>query len=496
VREGQVAASGHEEEPRPNSYYVCVYLKDGQALAHAGNLANDFPETWDAKAASSSNAGSGMNEITTKFINTMMGYLEYVPLILQITPVVSHKMVSTSLQTFLDSVCVSCDRASDRNIYTLRMEDFPAFRRFDENLSAAASTSRALPRMLTVGLVTSLEYHINLLMKEIAQITPTKVFGNKNIPVSLAVSFSSMDELKERLINEEIDRAQRESFDDQISWVIDKTEDMEDFRAKYPDWPKILELFERRNLFVHSNGIVNRHYVSAMQEYKPSDGKIAEVGDELHAGPKYYTNSVRAVFHFGVMLLQVVWRKLIPGEVTIADKSLGDLGYELIARGQYKLAVSVLEFAKNLRGTTDDVRKRMNIINLANAYKLDGDEKRAIQVLDSLGWGAAGTEYKISVAAIRSDVEEVVRLMQRIGSTDAEVGAQEYQQWPVFYHVRDDGRFIEMFKSIFGIDYIPSDKKQAGIAQVMKWTDENASRENLSADDHVTLQPQVSDIES
>ena len=95
----------------------------------------------------------------------MMGYLEYVPLILTLTPFVSHTMVTTALIGFLDKQCVSADKSDHHIIYKFKSDDFAAFRRFDENLSAAASTSRNLPRLLTVGLVTSLEYLLTLLMK-------------------------------------------------------------------------------------------------------------------------------------------------------------------------------------------------------------------------------------------------------------------------------------------------------------------------------------------
>jgi hypothetical protein len=89
-----------------------------------------------------------------------------------------------------------------------------------------------------------------------------------------------------------------------------------------------------------------------------------------------------------------------------------------------------------------------------------------------MDWTAAATEFKISVAAVKGDVDEVVELMKKIGS-QGDVGAQEYQEWPVFYGVREDPRFTESFKSIFGVEYVPSSKRQAGLAQVMEWGEQN-----------------------
>ncbi len=307
-------------------------------------------------------------------------------------------------------------------------------------------------------------------MREIAARNPEAIFGRERaLPVYEIVKFGPIEELKEHLINDEIDKAQRENIDHQLTWIVSKA-GMDDFRSNYPDWPVLVELFERRNLFVHANGVVNDTYLKASEKYRFPNAKKRALGDELHAEPKYFNSSVHHVIHFGAMLLQVVWRKTSE-EAELADKAIGDLGYELIARGQYVIAIRILEFAKRLRNVSSDLRRRMNIINLANAYRLSKDDAAALKVLSSEDWSATGVEFKISVAAVKGSIGDVVDLMTKIGDR-GEVGAQEYQEWPVFYTVRDDTRFKETFKAIFGFEYVPSAKKQAGLPQVMEWIKE------------------------
>lgn len=457
------------------SFYICVYLKNGEPVGHRGSHDRKFPDNLhtdeDSEKPNPKIKRSGFDDISGQFISAMMGYLEYVPLILNLAPMISQQMVTHSLQTFLEANCKSRDRTETRIIYEFGKQNFAAIRRFQENLDAAASTSRSLPRLLTVGLVASLEYHLNLIMKEIAARNPEAIFGrDKMLPVREAVKFDSMEELKEFVINDEIDKAQRENFESQVSWIVSKS-NMDDFTPNYPDWPNILELFERRNLFVHANGVVNDSYLKAGAKEKFPNMKDRALGDELHAGPEYFISSVHQVIHFGAMMLQVVWRKVVTDETELADKAVGDIGYELIVRGQYALAIRILEFARNLRNVSGDARKRMNVINLANAYKLSKDDAASLKVLSSMDWTAAATEFKISVAAVKGNVEEVIELMKRIG-WQGDVDAHEYQEWPVFYGVREDQRFTNAFKSVFGVEYVPSAKKQAGLAQVMEWIKE------------------------
>lgn len=452
-------------------YYLCVYLRNGKPFAHQTRSDKSFPENLEVaeKEAESVDAdASKMSAIFEQFINTMMGYLEYVPLILTLMPVVSHHMVTAALQNFFEKSSVEIEKFDNRIIYTFRREQMPAIERFEQNLAAASSTSRALPRLLTVGLVTSLEYQVNLIMREIAARFPDAIFGkDKTVAVRDLVKFDSINDLKEFVVADELDKVQRENFEYQIKWIIQKV-GMDDFTPHYDGWQKILELFERRNLFIHANGIINEHYIRARDKYKFVEAKQSKIGDELHAGPKYFNQAVQVVFHFGAMLLQVVWRKISPEDSEAADKSISDLGYELIARGQYKLAIKILEFTRNLRGISSELRKRMNLVNLANAYKLSGDDESALGVISSMDWTAVSQEFTVSIAAVKGEIDEVIRIMTRMGK-QGRLSAQDYQEWPVFYGIRDDVKFTEAFKNVFGFDYVPSSKRQAGLAQVLEW---------------------------
>lgn len=456
----------------PENFYICVYLHQGEPIGHMGRFDNLFPDTMEKGLAEDKIPKvkrSGMKEISEQFVSTAMGCLDFVPIIMSLAPAVSHRMVQEALQKFLEKSWLSSERSPDKIVYRFNLDSAATVKRFEENLAAAVSTSRALPRMLIVGLVTALEYNLSLIMKEVSAKYPESVFGkDKTIPVQDAIGFNSIEELKEAVVNDVIDKIQRDSLDSQVKWIINKT-NMDDFTKSYAEWPNLIELFERRNLFVHANGIVNEHYLRAQRVYKFSS-KERSLGDELQAGPKYYGASVRRVIEFGTMLLQVVWRKLSPDDNDLADKAVGNLGYELIARGEYLLAARILEFARNLRNVSDEAFKRRTVINLANAYKLAGKETKCQETLDSMDWSAVSLAYKVCVSAVRDDVDDVIAGMRRIG-TSGEVTPQDYREWPVFFGIRGNQRFIDEFQKQFGHEYVPSATKQAGLAQVMEWVE-------------------------
>jgi hypothetical protein len=457
------------------AFYVCVYLKNGKPVGHRASLNADFPVDISEKQKKPAPAEnlSNFSKASQDYLNVMVGYFEYVPIILELTPTISHHMVTQALQAFLEKQSVSCNREADRLIYRFKMEQFPSFCRFDDSLSAAAATSRAFPRMLTVGLVASLEFHLARLMVEIAKCFPEEIFeSNRTVSLLEIINYSSLEEFKNKQIDKEIDQVQRENLETQVKWITSKCK-LDDLSKHYSEWPHLIELFERRNLFVHTNGTVSNQYIKAAQHYNFPSRELLKLGAELHANPDYYKAAVQRVMHFGSILTQLVWRKCYPDESVQSDKSISGLGFELLVSGHYELAIKILESAQTIRGMSDAYTRR-NVVNLAIAYKLLGEKEKSLEVLNSKDWTAAAPAFLIGIAGVKDEVEAVVAWMKKLGKESDYPGPQDYQEWPAFYGIRGDEKFKATFTEVFGFDYIPSSKMQAGIAQVLHWIEANS----------------------
>jgi hypothetical protein len=231
-------------------------------------------------------------------------------------------------------------------------------------------------------------------------------------------------------------------------------------------------------------GAVNDQYVAIARKHGFDKGGKVKIGDTLYAGPRYFRDSVERITDFGMKIIQIVWRNLVPAESEAADGDLNHFAFELLNRGQYCLASKVLEFGVQLRGHSSEKIRRMMVVNYANALKLLNDTKGALAILDREDWTASDDTFQICVAAVRENVPDVTALMDKIGSQGA-VGADAYQDWPVFYHVRDAAEFREAFKRIFGVDYAPSPRERGTFRHIVK---QFAGATNDIAATHPTLE--------
>jgi hypothetical protein len=156
----------------------------------------------------------------------------------------------------------------------------------------------------------------------------------------------------------------------------------------------------------------------------------------------------------------VLWRKFDDRNIERADTYLNEICFNLIVRKEYALAESILQFASDVtKKTGSDHNHKVSIVNLSNTIRLQNREEEALAVLDREDWTASEDKFKICVAAIRKNFEEIVRLIRRIGA-DGAVSANEYRQWPVFSGIRSDGRVRKALLEVFGEDIIVDEIEQ------------------------------------
>ena len=90
----------------------------------------------------------------------------------------------------------------------------------------------------------------------------------------------------------------------------------------------------------------------------------------------------------------------------------------------------------------------MMIVNQASAYRHMKGEERCNTILDSEDWSASSPKFRISVAALRSDIDAVCSLINP-AYLAGEVRKEDFADWPVFSFIRNKEKFRQEFKRIF-----------------------------------------------
>jgi len=319
-----------------------------------------------------------------------------------------------------------------------------------------------LPRTILVSFVSEYDAFLGKLMSELIRFRPEVLNAKeKNISFADLIELGSIEAAREELISREVESVLRKSHSDQFSW-FEKTFAIP-LRQGLDSWSDFIELTERRNLFVHCDGVVSEQYLKVCSRHGLNLKDEVNVGDVLSCDRNYLKKSYETLYEISVKLIQVLWRKIHPESLEMAEQNLMEVTYELLVEEKYSLAIKLLDFSCDvLKKWNSDGDRRIHIINRSVAYKFSGNSDKAIKILDSEDWSACGDNFQICLCVLRDDFDGAREVMLRIGR-DGVVKEEFYMEWPVFKSFRESEQFDKTYSEVFG--YSPHTTKEIESSQ-------------------------------
>lgn len=276
--------------------------------------------------------------------------------------------------------------------------------------------------------------------------------SERNLTLAQLLEFGSIESAKDFILEKEIDSVLRKSHTEQFAWMESKFSIP--LRKDLDIWPAFIEITERRNLYVHTGGIVSSQYIKVCKENGVHLDGI-ELGDELDIDPQYFRDAYYIIFELVFKLTHVLWRKFLPDQIKDADTNLIEIGYEEgLSAENYELAKIVFEFGtQTLRKHGNEEGRLIMIINQALAYKWSGDPQKANKIISQEDWSATMNKFKLAATVIEDDYDTAYKIMKQIGKDSTEVISYHYRTWSLFKAIKKEQKFLEVFEEIFGEPY-------------------------------------------
>ncbi len=382
------------------------------------------------------------------FINQIDALAETLPLA---TKAINDVVVGSRQQLveFLKGECKTFAAEDGKTHYSFDGNQYLKYSRLQRRTRKASLAQTLVPRGVFVALVSQFDAYVGALVKNFFRLRPEIVDASgKSLTFSELVNFDSLGAARDFMVEKEIDALLRESHSDQFDWLEKKFNIV--LRKDLPAWPVFIELTERRNLFVHTNGVVSRQYLEVCRKHSCQLHEGIRIGESLPLTREYLSAAYQCLFELGVKLGQVLWRKLAPDQIAKADGNLIFIAYALINDRRYQLARQLLDFATALpRHSAEDQRLRF-VVNRAQTYKWMGDEKKCKEVVDAEDWTAMNLKFQLAHAVLTDNFAEAISIVERIGTGEPELDKHSYREWPLFKEFRKCRDFIQLFERTFG----------------------------------------------
>jgi hypothetical protein len=326
-----------------------------------------------------------------------------------------------------------------------------------ENLRKNVKNSRTAYEIICnnflVSLVSQFDAFMGSLIKTVFYTRPELLNSSEKQLTFLQLSiFTELSEIKEYIIEKEVETVLRNSRPEQIKWLSNKCS--VELNKELKIWPQFVELTERRNLFVHCDGKITSQYIQICKTYNYEFKEHPIIGKKININKEYFKNSYRCLYEFATKLVHVVWRKLIPEDSEKVERNLNDNAYDLILQKEYDLAIEILIFAtETIKHHTNEKIKLYMLINKAQAYKWKGNKVKCEEILNSVDWNAKCEILKLANYTLKDDFENAIKLMEKIGSISEDIDKTGYKEWPLFTNLRKEQKFIDTYEKIFNEKY-------------------------------------------
>lgn len=406
-------------------------------------------ESPEPKPSQHSREFDDFEAVQHAFFNQMLAFLDVFPSSAHLIPALKSLWMSDFEKRTVEKHALETTLDGDWKIYKVPAVLQSSIVRSFNKSRLTSDAIEIFPQLMLLGLVSQFDAYTGKLLRVAISYRPDIVSkSQKTFPAHEVLQYPDIDTFKNAVIDKEVETFLRKSHDEQFDWLSStfniKTRDRLD------SWPEFVEACERRNLFAHSNGIVSEQYrikcLAAEAEVKQ------ERGDVLDVGPKYLRRKVGVFLEIGIKIAQVISRKINDSDDNInrMDSLLNSISYELILHQHYEEAKKLLDFGcEVLKKHPDATLQNMMIVNRANAYKLSGKLDQAKKIVDAVDWSPFDPSFRISVAAVRDDVDEVVEIMpQLVGRKDFPMTS--YRDWPVFTTIREHELFTSAFERLYG----------------------------------------------
>ncbi|WP_271438502.1 hypothetical protein [Pontixanthobacter luteolus] len=359
------------------------------------------------------------------------------------------------------------ESGEDYETYEITQEHLTYIQKHLFDMKEVDEGMKILPSSILLSLVATFDSIIGDFARQLLTLNPAKLESSeKTISYRELFNLSDLETTRSRLIDDEISNLLRGSHKKQAEYLENLIETK--IVSHYERWPNFIEIFERRNAYAHNNGFASEEYLKKIRQAK-YPAKDLELGIHLKLSTSYLHKSVDILTEFLTILSFVAWRKLgeDPSE---AFSALSFAAYTHITKRRFLLAIKLLDFAlhRQPRDGVSDAALRQMYVNLANAYKKKGEGEKCHSVLKELDWSATSLDFKICLASLNEDVEEVCKLLPNAVSS-GDIQKNDIREWPVFDWVREDEKVREAFHEIFGEALIePSDSAPQNLPESFK----------------------------
>ncbi len=252
-------------------------------------------------------------------------------------------------------------------------------------------------------------------------------------------SFGTVEDAEKYLIDVKIDEVLRGNFESWISLLKEEIKLSLGFLNEVMD--ELIEIYQRRNLFVHNGGVVNSIYISKVKE---SLRKDVQVGDVLLVEKEYLENSICKLQKAFILIGSELWKKLSPEDENRGE-ILGNIVYENLLQSRWDICEGLCYFSIN-DSKINPINKTIAQINYWLCKKELGHYSQIEKEIEKIDYSDKKEVFQLGLLAIRGETEKIIEILPTVLETN-QINIERLEEFPILREFRDTLEYKEFKES-------------------------------------------------
>lgn len=306
-----------------------------------------------------------------------------------------------------------------------------------------------------VCLVSLYDHFLSNILKNAYRKNPGQaISSDRALTYDELLALDSLDNVIEAFIVKEIDGLLREAHDKQLSQI--DSEFKLGIKESFTELPFFIELAERRNIFVHNGGIVNRYYIEKCKKIGYPLPKELKTGFMLDVPEEYFKKAVQCLFELGVHIGFPLACRIYPDKLdTIHNSLINNVGFPLLLSENWEIARRVFSFVLSWpsKFMPNEGIKRIYIINNALSMSYLGQQDQALKLLSEYDWSSQGEKFQLAISVLRQEWTRACKIMSSMNGKKP-FSENDFRTWPIFKKFRSTKEFRQAYKTLYGKRFV------------------------------------------
>lgn len=298
---------------------------------------------------------------------------------------------------------------------------------------------RLLYRSALIALVSSAEWLVSQIIRLHFELHNDALeTKDKTLSLDELKTFRTLEEAVQHVISQRVDGIMRGNLEDWLRFLQQQLK----LSAGYltPCRDQLVEVFQRRNVMIHNNGLVDPLYIAKVA---PVLRQNISLGQELPITSEYLQDGIDLAERIFILLAAEFWKQQHPQD---SDRGamLTYISFERLEQERWRVAEGLSFFLKNDK-QLPEVFQLSGLLNYWQSLKWQGRFSEVADEIKRADFSAKEEIYQLARYALLDDVTAFVALLPKVARA-GKLNRLQLARWPIFREMRKTEEFATFMR--------------------------------------------------